>query len=125
MNRKSFEKHVETAIGRIPSKLRGAMENIAIIIRDRPGPEAEGLEEGPEGEDEGGLYGLYHGIPLPERTVDDSGTEPDVIYIYREPLEADFPDPSDLIREIEITVVHEIAHYFGLGEDTLAEYGYD
>jgi predicted Zn-dependent protease with MMP-like domain len=118
----SFEKAVRAAMDRIPDEFRRAMKNLAVVVRDRPGPEAEGLE----GEDEGEpLYGLYHGIPLPERTADDSGTSPDVIYIYQKPLEEDFPDTEDLIREIEITLVHEIAHYFGLGEDTLAEYGYD
>jgi predicted Zn-dependent protease with MMP-like domain len=121
MNRKTFEKHVETAIVRIPQDLRRAMDNIAIVVMDRPGEEAEGME----GDEEGLLYGLFHGIPLPERSADDSGTQPNVIYIYQEPLEADFPEPDDLIREIEITVVHEIAHYFGLGEETLAQYGYD
>jgi predicted Zn-dependent protease with MMP-like domain len=50
---------------------------------------------------------------------------PDVIVLYQKPLEDDFPDRKDLIREIEITVVHEIAHYFGFGEEILERYGYD
>lgn len=121
MTRQQFERHVESAIRRLPPDLRRAMDNVAIVVADRPGPEAADLED----DEEGPLYGLYVGIPLPERSVNDSGTQPDMIYIYRRPLEADFPATDDLVREIEITVVHEIAHYFGLGEDDLADYGYD
>jgi predicted Zn-dependent protease with MMP-like domain len=122
VTKKSFEALVRKAIDRIPSEFQAAMKNIAILIEDWPGPEAEDLME----EDaEGVLYGFYQGTPLPERTADDSGMLPDVIYLYRKPLEEDFPDPDDLIREIEVTLVHEIAHYFGFDEDILARYGYD
>ena len=108
------------AIDRIPAEFRAAMKNVAIVIEDRPGFEvSETLEEGEA------LYGLYQGVPLPERTADDSGMTPDVIFLYQKPLEEDFPDREDLIREIEITLVHEIAHYFGFDEDTLERYGYD
>jgi predicted Zn-dependent protease with MMP-like domain len=122
MTRREFEKQVEVALKRIPKKFREAMDNIAIVIRDTPGPEAEGMESE---EEAGPLYGLFHGIPLPERTIDDSGTQPDSIYIYQNSLQKDFPDKDELIREIEITVIHEIAHYFGLGEADLERYGYD
>lgn len=122
MKHPSFEEAVQAALDRIPDEFRRAMKNLAIVIRDWPGPEAEELEAADAG---GTLYGLYHGVPLPERTADDSGAFPDVIYIYRRPLETDFPDPEDLVREIEITLVHEIAHYFGFGEEILAQYGYD
>jgi len=109
-------------LDRIPSGFQAAMKNVAVVIQDWPGPEADGDEGAVEG---GDLYGLYQGIPLPDRAADDSGSTPDVIYLYRKPLEKGFPNRSDLIREIEITVVHEIAHYFGLGEETLEKYGYD
>jgi predicted Zn-dependent protease with MMP-like domain len=122
MTRREFEKSVEAALARIPEKFREEMDNIAIVVRDRPGPEAEDMESE---EGAGPLYGLFHGIALPDRMGDDSGTQPNVIYIYRKSLEEDFPDKDELIREIEITVVHEIAHYFGLGEEDLARYGYD
>ncbi|HEY4485307.1 MAG TPA: metallopeptidase family protein [Nitrospiria bacterium] len=121
MNRKEFEKHVREAIDRIPDRFQQALKNIAIVIVEFPGPESEGVEGGWEC----GLYGLYQGIPLPERTLDDSGTMPDVIYLYQKPLEEDFPSREELIREIEVTVVHEIAHYFGIDEETLERHGYD
>lgn len=101
------------------------MKNIAIVIEDRPGPEAVDPDGHEAGDDAGVLYGLYQGIPLPDRSADDSGIPPDVIFLYQEPLEEDFPDREDLIREIEITIVHEIAHYFGFDEETLEKYGYE
>lgn len=121
MDRKSFEKLVQETLDRIPAEFQAAMKNIAIVIEDRPGPEADD----PDSEEDGVLYGLYQGISLPDRSADDSGTTPDVIFLYQKALEADFPDREDLIREIEITIVHEIAHYFGFGEETLEQYGYD
>jgi predicted Zn-dependent protease with MMP-like domain len=119
MDRKPFEKLVQEALDRIPSEFQSAMKNVAVVVRSRPGPEAEVDAEGEV------LYGLYQGVPLPDRTADDTGTTPDIIYLYQKPLEEDFPDRDDLIREIEITLVHEIAHYFGFGEETLERYGYD
>ena len=122
MKRSEFEALVQGSLDRIPEKLQAALKNIAIVVEDHPGPEAELLDD--EG-DNGALYGLYQGIPLPERGTDDSGTSPDLIFLYQKNLEADFPDRNDLSREIEVTVVHEIAHYFGFDEETLERYGYD
>ena len=122
MTRKAFEALVREAIDRIPAQFQAAMKNVAIVIEDRPGSEAEEwIDDDPEEV----LYGFYQGVPLPERTADDSGMMPDVIYLYRKPLEEDFPDREELIREIEITLVHEIAHYFGFDEEILERYGYD
>ena len=122
MDKKSFEKLVQEALDRIPSEFQSAMKNVAVVIQDRPGPE---LDEDMDEEEADDLYGLYQGVPLPDRTADDSGTTPDIIFLYQKPLEEDFPDREDLIREIEITIVHEIAHYFGFDEEALERYGYD
>jgi len=122
MDRKSFEKLVQEALDRIPSEFQSAMKNVAVVIQDRPGPEAD---EDIDGEEGGSLYGLYQGVPLPDRAADDSGSTPDIIFLYQKSLEEDFPNRKDLIREIEITVVHEIAHYFGFDEEALERYGYD
>ncbi len=120
MKREAFEKLVARALDRIPEQFQAAMKNIAVVIRDRPGAEAADLLDGDED-----LYGFYAGIPLPERTADDSGLLPDVIFLYQKPLEEDFPGREDLIEEIKITLVHEIAHYFGFDEGALEEHGYD
>ena len=108
----AFEDEVRAALDSLPPKLAGALENIAVVIED----------ENPEEPD---LFGLYEGIPLTERGSGDFGQLPDRIAIYRRPLEEDFDDPLELREEIRITVLHELAHYFGFDEDRIAELGYD
>lgn len=107
----TFEDHVRAALDELPPTLASALENVAVVIED----------ENPEDPD---LLGLYHGVPLTERG-DMAGMPPDTISIYRLPLEDSFPDPDELRDEIRITVLHELAHYFGIDEDRLAELGYD
>ena len=68
---------------------------------------------------------LFRSTPLPEQHIADSGDLPPVIEIYRGPLVEDFSDRDELMREIEITLVHEIAHFMGLDEDAVRAYGYD
>lgn len=106
-----FEEHVRRAIDSLPDDLREAMSNVAILVE----------EENPEDPD---LYGLYTGIALTERTSGYSGL-PDTIAIYRRPLVEDFgDDPDELEHEIRVTVLHEIGHHFGIGEDRLDELGW-
>ena len=107
----TFEDHVRAALDSLPPELARALKNVAVVVED----------ENPEDPD---LYGLYEGIPLPERG-DMAGHLPDRIAIYRKPLQEEFTDPAELEDEIRITVLHELAHYFGLDEDRLAELGYD
>jgi predicted Zn-dependent protease with MMP-like domain len=122
MKRSEFDAQVREALQRIPGVFREAMKNLEIIVEDWPDPE---LMKDVTGDPEEILYGLFTGVPLPERHFDDPIQFPDLIYLYRGPLEEDFPDPGDLSREIEITLAHEIGHYLGFDEDTLARYGYD
>lgn len=107
-----FEEHVRAALDSLPPELARALENVAVVVED----------ENPEDPD---LFGLYHGVPLPERGSGYAGALPDKISIYRLPLEDEFEDPAELEEEIRITVLHELAHYFGIDEDRLAELGYD
>ena len=107
----NFEDHVRAALDELPPHLASALTNVAVVVED----------ENPEDPD---LFGLYHGVPLPERG-DMAGLPPDTISIYRVPLEDSFPDPKELREEIRVTVLHELAHHFGLDEDRLAELGYD
>jgi predicted Zn-dependent protease with MMP-like domain len=108
----TFEDHVRAALDALPPELRNAMENVEIVVED----------ENPEDPD---LFGLYLGIPLTERDSGYAGALPDKIAIYRIPLEEEFGhDPALLEEEIGITVVHEIAHHFGIDEDRLAELGW-
>lgn len=107
-----FEDHVRAALESLPAELRTAMSNVEIVV------EGENRED-PD------LFGLYLGIPLIDRGESYAGVLPDKIAIYRIPLEEEFGhDPEVLEEEIRITVVHEIAHHFGIDEDRLAELGW-
>jgi predicted Zn-dependent protease with MMP-like domain len=107
-----FEEHVRRALESLPDDLRSAMANVEIVVED----------ENPEDPD---LLGLYTGIPLTERDSGYSGVLPDKIAIYRLPLEEEFgDDPQLLEEEIRITVLHELAHHFGIDEDRLDELGW-
>jgi predicted Zn-dependent protease with MMP-like domain len=107
-----FEEHVARALESLPSDLRRAMTNVEIVVG----------EENPEDPD---LFGLYVGIPLTERGEGYAGALPDKIEIYRLPLEEEFGDDADVLEsEIRITVLHEIAHHFGIDEDRLSELGW-
>ncbi|HEX2111630.1 MAG TPA: metallopeptidase family protein [Gaiellaceae bacterium] len=109
----TFEEHVQRAVESLPPDLRGAMSNVEIVVED----------ENPEDPD---LLGLYLGIPLVDRTSSGyQGVLPDKIAIYRRPLVEEFGDDPELLEEeIRITVLHEIAHHFGIDEDRLEELGW-
>ncbi len=122
MRRSEFDKLVRAALRRIPEVFRSALDNIQIVVQDWPDPEV--MEE-MTGDPDSVVYGLFTGRALTERHYDDWGDLPAMITIFQGPLEEDFPDRKELEREIEVTLVHEIAHYMGIDEQTLASYGYD
>jgi predicted Zn-dependent protease with MMP-like domain len=107
-----FEEHVRAALDSLPRELARALDNVAVVVED-------------EHPDDPDLFGLYHGVPLTERSSRYAGELPDRISIYRIPLEESFPHPDELEEEIRITVLHELAHYFGIDEERLEELGYD
>jgi predicted Zn-dependent protease with MMP-like domain len=107
-----FDAEVKAALDSLPPRIARALDNVAVVIED----------ENPADPD---LLGLYEGVPLPERGQAYAGQLPDRITIYRLPLEESFEDPAELREEIRITVLHELAHYFGIDEDRLEELGYD
>jgi len=107
----TFDDHVRAALDSLPAEIAAALRNVAVVVE----------EEHPDDPD---LFGLYEGVPLPERG-DDTGALPDKITIYRRPLQQEFRDPHELEQEIRITVLHELGHYFGLDEDRLEELGYE
>jgi predicted Zn-dependent protease with MMP-like domain len=108
----TFEDHVRGALESLPAELRAAMSNVEIVVEE-------------ENREDPDLYGLYLGVPLVDRGESYAGALPDKIAVYRIPLEEEFgDDPEVLEEEIRITVVHEIAHHFGIDEDRLAELGW-
>ena len=106
----TFEEIVARALRSLPPELLEAVRNVEIAIE----------EQHPEDPD---LFGLYEGVPLPERG-DWNAQLPDRIRIFRRPLVEEFSDPRELEEEIRITVLHELGHYFGLDEDRLDNLGY-
>ena len=99
---RAFEEHVRRALDGLPPQLASALDNVAVVVD----------EQDPDDPD---LFGLWESAEY----------MPDKITIFRRPLVEAFPDPDELEREIGITVLHELAHYFGLDEQRLEELGYD
>jgi len=121
MDTSTFERIVEQAISRIPPELARYLENVLITVQAAPSPDLL-VEMGYAPDDE--LFGLFTGVPLNERSPLDPPLYPATIYLFQKPLEALGLSRTELIEEIEITVVHEIAHFFGFNEDELEELGY-
>ena len=122
MNHRDIRKEVARLIDRLPRQFREQLRNVEFVVEDRPSEELLLAEDMDPAEDT--LYGLYQGIPLPERSSLDPPLLPDKITIFAEPLLADFPDPEELREEIRLTVLHEIAHYFGMDEEEIEDLGY-
>jgi predicted Zn-dependent protease with MMP-like domain len=121
ISRKEFEDAVERAIEMIPEMFREQLNNMTISVEDRPSRDLLQDMEVPPGET---LFGVFTGIPLPERSAFEPPLYPDQILIFQEPLMAVCGSREELEEEIAITVVHEVAHYMGLSEAQLDELGY-
>lgn len=109
--RARFTDLVERAIADLPEQFRSRLSNVQIVIEDTGSPD---------------LLGLYHGIPQTARGPSSyAGVLPDVITIYREPIEARARSAEELERQVRITVWHEIGHHFGISDERLRELGWD
>ena len=102
MSPREFDQLVERAIRKIPPRFRSRLHNVTFVV------ESEGANPS--------LLGLYHGVPLTHRSVQQSFTLPDRITIYQQPHERLARSPKHLAKMVEDTVWHEVAHYFGLDE---------
>jgi len=119
MSRRAFEDLVRQAIETLPEQFLARLENVDVVVADRP--TADQLRTGgvPDGQT---LLGLYEGVPLVDR--ENYGlVVPDKITIFQSPLEGICNTPEELIDEVRVTVVHEIAHFFGLDDRALREMG--
>ncbi|HEY7168335.1 MAG TPA: metallopeptidase family protein [Candidatus Binatia bacterium] len=122
MNEKEIRKEVARVIERLPRRFRSRLENVAIVVENRPEPDlllSVGLDPRRDT-----LYGLYQGTPLPDRSALYPPVLPDKITIFSEPLLRDFSDPEVLREQLRMTLLHEIAHYFGFDEDEIEKLGY-
>jgi predicted Zn-dependent protease with MMP-like domain len=116
MLRKDFERLVDEVLDGLPDWAVAGVQNLRVVVEEWPSEEQD--------PDDDGLLGLYEGIALPERGHDYVDVMPDTIWIFRQPhLELGLPD-AELREEIRRTVLHELAHYFGLDDDYLDEIGW-
>ncbi len=122
MNHQDIRKEVARLVDGLPRRFREQLRNVEFVVEERPSRELL-LEEDLDPEEDT-IYGLYQGIPLPERSSLDPPLLPDKITIFAEPLLEDFPDLNELREELRLTVLHEIAHYFGMDEEEIDKLGY-
>ena len=112
MSRDRFEELVGDALDAVPAELAALMDNVVVLVEDEPPP------DDPE------LLGFYDGTPLTERDTRYGGVVPDRIMIFRNPTLRMCEDEAHVVEEVRITVVHEIAHHFGIDDDRLHDLGY-
>ncbi len=112
MGEQDFEDAVGDALDAVPAELMALLDNVVFLVEDEP------PEHDPD------LLGLYDGTPLTERDGGWAGALPDRITIYRGPLSRMCEDREELLDEIAVTVVHEIAHHFGIDDARLHELGW-
>lgn len=122
LSRRRFEGLVARALDDLPDLVREHMDNVAVVIEDWPSEE-EYARLGLAPDD--WLFGLYEGTPLLERGITADPLLPDKITIFKGPLEDACQTEEQITDEIRRTVVHEIAHHFGIDEERLRELGYD
>lgn len=122
MERRRFIRLVQQALADLPPPYCDWLENIDVVVEPRP--RARQLREASIAPGEM-LFGLYEGVPLVERTSEYGMVLPDKISIFQEPLEQACQDEAELIEEIRLTVLHELAHHFGTSDEELAELGLD
>ncbi len=113
MSRERFEELVADALDGVPPELAGLMDNVVVLVEDEP-PAHEPAD----------LLGLYDGVALTERDSTYTFRPPDRIFIFRNPILAMCADDAEVVDEVRITVVHEIAHHFGIDDGALHELGY-
>ena len=112
VSRERFEELVGQALDGIPDELTRRVSNVVVLIEDEPP------------DDDPDLLGLYDGVSLTERDGSYTMTSPDRIFIYRNPLMEFCESEVELVEEVRITVVHEVAHHFGIDDERLHQLGY-
>jgi predicted Zn-dependent protease with MMP-like domain len=122
LDEKEIREEVARILDKLPKQFRRHLSNVEIVVEDWPQDELL-LEEGLDPAYDT-LYGLYQGVPLPDRSAFYPPLLPDKITIFSEPLLRDFPEPADLREQIRLTVLHEVAHFFGMDEDDIDKLGY-
>ena len=122
MQRGRFLKLVRRALADLPEPFATELDNVDSLVEKRHNKhhrQSVGLEPGET------LFGLYEGVPQTERDSGYGMVLPDTITIFQEPLEREFRDDSELVEEVRVTVLHELAHHFGMSDAELERLGLD
>jgi predicted Zn-dependent protease with MMP-like domain len=117
---KAFETLVADALDNLPPDIQDKLENVEVIVEWRPSPaqlRALGLRPGQT------LFGLYQGVPQTQRTSSYGMVLPDKITIFQQPIEAYCRSDTEVVQTVRRTVLHELAHHFGISDDRLRELG--
>ena len=120
VSRREFERLVLKALAELPAPIQERMDNVDVVVQDWPTPEDLGTSDI---RDRYGLLGLYQGIPLTQRSHYDMPL-PDKITIFRRPIEAMCSTRGQVVQQVRKTVVHEVAHHFGIDDAYLDETAY-
>jgi predicted Zn-dependent protease with MMP-like domain len=121
VSKQRFDELVQEALAELPEEFVRFLEEVPVEVRDRPASSqlrSLGMRHGEL------LLGLYVGRPRTQRSIEDSGRVPDVIYIFQESIEAVCRSERDLVEQVRKTVLHEIGHHFGMDEQDLSRLGY-
>ena len=118
MEKERFEKLIEEALAKVPRKFKELLENVAVIVEDKP---VKDVYEQTGTSPQNLLLGLYHGIPYKYRGPYYGNIPPDVIVIYQKPIESLCTTEEDIREKVREVVLHEIGHFFGLSEIELRE----
>lgn len=122
VSRRRLRHLVAKALADLPPTFQRMMENVVVVVEDEPLPE-DLLSTGLRPDET--LFGLYHGVPLTERSTQYGMALPDRVVIYRWPICESCTSEAEIVREVRRTVVHEVAHHFGIDDERLAALGWD
>lgn len=122
ISRREFESLVEEALAKLPKRFAALLENVAVVVEEEPTDDDLGEvfgDEDEEDEDSDELLGIFRGTPLTQRRHNDLPQLPAEVAIFRGPILRIARDRREAIQEIRETVIHELGHYFGLGDDEM------
>jgi predicted Zn-dependent protease with MMP-like domain len=117
MERESFTRVVEDVLDSLPQQFRSRIHNVAVLVEDLP-PDRRPSRSGQRRRL---VLGVFHGVPITQKSVFDLPTGPDYIVLYQKNIEAVCSDEAEIREQIRRTVIHELGHYFGMDEDQLKD----
>ncbi len=117
MNRENFVKVVEEALDSLPQEFRSRIQNVAVLVEDVPPDQL--LPK--SGQQRQLLLGVFRGVPTTKKSIFDFSSGPDHVVLYQKNIEAVCSSEVEVRRQIRLTVIHELGHYFGLDENQLKD----